>query len=289
MSFTRKRIDVSLSMAAGNFGSGGNSATITGHRVLAYIFAAGGQTLTSMECAIYGLPLSLMNQLTTMGTQYTTINKNSISLSAYEEGKSPALVFKGTIFRCFPDMRALPQACLRIFAQAGLIERVMQAQPTSIQGSADVAQVMQQVAKKAGLQFENSGVNTKVVNPYLWGSPGLQIRHLAEMAGVEHIIDRGTVAIWPPDQPRQGGGSTISPQTGMIGYPTYTDAGLEVRTLFDPSIQYGSQVTVQSDLTPACGTWQIINLEYTLEAEVPRGRWECLLTLNRTGSGGDAP
>lgn len=284
MSFTRKRIDVSFSMGSGHFGGGSNSATITGHRVTAAISAAGGQSLTTLECAIYGLPLSQMNQLTTMGTQYTQVGSNSITLAAYEEGNQPATVFKGTIQAAFADMRAMPEACLRVFAASGLIERVMTGKPTSIKGSADVARAMGQIAKQAGLQFENNGVNVKVNNPYLWGSPGLQARHLAEMAGVEHIIEKGTLAIWPAGKPRQGGNATISPQTGMIGYPAYNNAGLEVHTLFDPSIQYGTQVTVQSDLTPACGTWFITNLDYILETEVPRGRWECILTLNRTGS-----
>jgi hypothetical protein len=288
MSFTRKRIDVSLSLANGNFGGGGNSAKITGHRVIALINKPGGPGLAQLECAIYGLPLSLMNQLTTLGKNFFVQAKNTITLSAYEEGSQPSMVYKGTIQVAFADMRAMPEACLRVSATAGSFEAVKPASPTSIQGSADVAKAMGQIAKQAGLEFENNGVNTKVMNPYLWGGATLQIGRLAKAAGIEWIIDNGKLAIWPRDKARQGGGAQISPKTGMVGYPAYTQSGLEVTTLFDPSIQYGQTVTVQSDLKPACGKWIISNLSYNLEAEVPRGKWFCTLTLLQYGDGGGA-
>jgi hypothetical protein len=284
MAFTRKRIDVSISLANGNFSGGGNTYNAKGNRVTALIHKPGGGDMGTLDCGIYGLPLSVMNQLTTLGTQSTLINQNTITLKAYEEGQQPAMVFKGTISSAFADMRGMPAACLRVQALAGLLEAVKPVEPTSVKGSADVGQTMGQIAKKAGLQFENSGVNVKIANPYLWGAAGLQALHLAEAAGIEHIIDNGTLAIWPRDKPRQGDASTVQPPQ-MIGYPAYTQAGLEVTTLFDPTIKYGGSVTVKSDLKPACGKWVIIDLNYNLEAEVPRGRWECTLTLNRPISG----
>lgn len=286
MSFTRKRIDVSFSLANGNFGSGGgNSATITGHRVLALINKPGGAGPSQLECAIYGLPLSTMNQLTTLGKNFSQQFKNTITLTAYEEGQQPAMVYKGDIFAAFADMRAMPQSCLRVSATAGSFAAVKPMAPTSVKGSADVAQILGKIAKDAGLQFENSGVNVKVMNPYLWGGARLQILRMAKAAGIEWIIDNGTLAIWPRDQARQGGGAQISPQTGMVGYPAYNQSGIEVTTLFNPSIQYGQSVTVQSDLTPASGSWIVINMAYELESETPRGKWFCTLTLVNGGDG----
>lgn len=292
MTFARKYIDISFELASGQFGGGGNNATVKGLRVLAMIHTPGGAAMGQLECAIYGLPLSAMNQLTTLGTQFTLYNQNKIKLKAYEEGQQPAMVFSGTITTAFADIRQ-PEGCLRVSALAGLFEAVKPTEPVSQKGSTDVSQTMKQIAGKAGLQFEDNGVNVKVMNPYLFGSPRQQALILAKAAGIEWVIENDTLAIWKPDQARQGGGATISPQTGMVGYPRYTQAGLEVTTLFNPSIKYGTSVTVQSELTPACGSWTVLDQIYNLETEVPGGKWFCTLTLGRGGGqgggGGDVP
>ncbi|GJD63746.1 baseplate hub protein [Methylobacterium frigidaeris] len=283
MTFSRKFIDVSISLASGSYAAGGNKADIKGHRVVALIRKPGGADMAQLECAIYGLPLSVMNQLTTLGTQMNLYSKNTITLKAYEEGQQPAMVFEGNIHVAFADMRAMPETCLRISALAGLFAAVKPVDVTSQKGSTDVAQTMEQIAKKAELKFENNGVNTKIVNPYLPGSARQQAHLLAKHAGIEWIIDNGTLAIWPAGKSRNGGLVKISPTDGMIGYPAYNQAGIEVTARFNPAIQYGRQVEVESDLKPACGTWTIVNLDYALEAEVPKGKWQTTLTLGRTG------
>lgn len=292
MAFAKKHIDVSFELASGQFGGGGNNATVKGLRVLAMIHKPGGAAMGQLECAIYGLPLSAMNQLTTLGTQSTLFGKNTIKLKAYEDGQQAAMVYSGTITTAFADIRQ-PDACLRVSALAGLFEALKPTEATSQKGSTDVSQTMKQIADKAGLQFEDAGVNTKVMNPYLSGSPRQQALLLAKAAGIEWIIDNDTLAIWKPNQPRQSQAGTISPETGMVGYPRYNQAGLEVTTLFDPAITFGGTVTVKSDLTPACGTWIVTDMIYNLETEVPNGKWFCTLTVTRPlgqgGGGGDVP
>lgn len=281
MTFSRKFIDVSISLASGSYAAGGNKADIKGHRVVALIRKPGGADMAQLECAIFGLPLSVMNQLTTLGTQFNLFSKNVITLKAYEEGQQPAMVFEGNINVAFADMRAMPETCLRVSALAGLFAAVKPVDVTSQKGATDVAKTMEQIAKKAELKFENNGVDTKIVNPYFPGSARQQAHELARAAGISWIIDNGTLAIWPAGKTRKGQSVVISPQTGMVGYPAYTQAGIDVTTLFNPAIQYGRQVEVQSDLKPACGSWSIINLDYALEAEVPKGKWFTTLTLNR--------
>ena len=65
------------------------------------------------------------------------------------------------------------------------------------------------------------------------------MRALAKAAGIHWLIDRDAVAIWPKGKARQGGGTKVSPQTGMRGYPAFTSCGIEVTTLFnsDPAVR----------------------------------------------------
>lgn len=161
----------------------------------------------------------------------------------------------------------------RIEALAGLYTQVAPAEPTSVKGSADVAQTIERIAKAAGYRFENNGVNVKVMNPYVWGDANHQMKALADAAGIQWVIDRDTVAIWSTGKARQGDATRVSPSSGLVGYPAFTSSGIEVTTTFNPTLQYGGTIEVESQLKPACGKWNIVNLDHMLESELPRGKW----------------
>ena len=278
MSFTQKRITVQIALANGQFNGGGNTAEISGLRVSAQVNIPGGPTKSSLSAAIYGLPLSMMNQLSTVGTQYTEQAQNTITVMAGDAVAGMAQIYKGTLFAAYVDAQGMPEVALRVRGMTGLYEAVKSVPPTSIQGSGDVATIMQGLASQMGLQFENNGVNVKLANPYLSGPSWLQALTVAQHAGIEHIIDNGVLAIWKPGRARQGGPVMISPQTGMIGYPMFSQPTVIVRTLFDPTIKYGGSMQIQSDLTPACGTFVIRNVDLELESLVPHGRWFATLS-----------
>jgi hypothetical protein len=59
----------------------------------------------------------------------------------------------------------------------------------------------------------------------------------------------------------------------MVGYPGYNGTGISVQTLFNPSIQFGRTVQVESSLKPASGKWFVASLNHLLEAYMPDGSW----------------
>lgn len=281
MAFTRKHLDFSFQLAEGNFQGGGNKAEVKNHRASVQIDNMGAPDMAKCQIAIWGMPLSLMNQLTTLGNDVNLIGKNFVSIYAYEEGGQKSYVFKGTINVAFADLRAQPQGCFRVEAMVGYYEQIMKAEPTSAPGSQDVAQLFKQIADKAGLQFEDGGVKAKVVNPYLWSSPRIQMKQLGQMAGVSWDIDRDKLSIWQPPQARPGGAVEIGPTTGMVNYPTFTSSGIEVTTLFNPNLKYGGTIKVKSELTPACGQWYIFHLGAELDADIPNGKWFSTFSCSR--------
>jgi hypothetical protein len=136
-----------------------------------------------------------------------------------------------------------------------------------------------------GLNFENNGVQVQLSNPYLSGTARTQAQTVAQHAGIEWIIDNGTLAIWYPGQARGGVAPLISPSTGMVGYPAYTSQGILVRSIYNPSIGYGHKIEVVSDLQDACGEWVINSLSYDLESMVPHGKWFATMEAVRVGIG----
>jgi hypothetical protein len=283
LAFTQKLINVQFNLANGSFGSGkNNTATIRGARVSCHIVNTGGASNSNMELAIYGLPLTVMNQLSTVGTQAYKMYKNSVTVEA-GDASGMTLVFGGDIYSAFVDAQSMPNVCFRVMAAPGSFQAIKPATPLSIRGSADVAGMMKTLAGQMGFGFENAGVDLKLANPYYAGTAWKQAIAIAKHAGIDMIVDRNIMAIVPPAKTRSGEAVLISPQTGMMGYPAFNQANVLVRAYYSPSVKYLGAIEVKSDLTPANGKWKVNRLEYQLESMVPNGRWEMMMEAVQIG------
>ncbi|OAI28695.1 hypothetical protein A1351_11365 [Methylosinus sp. R-45379] len=266
MAFTEKQLRVTFNL------SDGSSKTIAGKRIVAKVSNAGAPSQGQLDCVIFGLRLSDMNQMSTVGTQWGVFNQNKVTLEGGDASRMN-LIFKGTIGIAFVDANAQPEVCFRFNAVAAGYESVSPIDPTSNETDTDVVQTLQQIATKAGLGFENNGVNIKIGPQYLAGSALEQIRVLCDAAGIMWIIENNSLAIWNPGQARKGAAVLISPQTGMIGYPAFSTNSIIVRTQFNPQLKFGCQIEVKSDLTPATGTWNTFYVAHDLSAQLPGGPW----------------
>ena len=234
---------------------------------------------------VYGMQLSQMNQLSTLGMQLILYRRNTVVVEAGDADGGMATVFVGTITNAWADMQSAPDVPFRVEAHTGLLESVQTVPPSSYTGPTNVSVVMSSLATKMGLSFENNGISVILSNPYFYGSPRNQVKAAAQAAGIEWIIDNGKLAIWPKGQARGGSIPLISPDTGMRNYPMYTSKGVLVVTLFNPSIGYGNKINVQSSLTPASGEWVVCGLDYDLDAQVPHGKWFTSINAVRPGLG----
>ncbi len=284
MSFTTKYIEVDFSLAHGVFAGGGNTYTAKGCRISAQITKAGGLSFGEALISIYGLPLSVMNQLGTFGQTLTVIGRNTVTVKAGDDPSNLATVYTGDIQNAYTDGWSQPNVPFRVEARVAAYVGVKPIPPLSHPGSQDVAEMLGQVAQSAGWQIEDNGVACKIMNPYFPGTATQQLLKIVDAARIEHIVDNGTLAIWNPGQARQGAATPISPETGLVGYPRFNSLGIDIVTLWQPTLAYGQNIQVQSSITPACGTWNIHYLEYDLECETPNGRWFCNVMAHPLGS-----
>ena len=283
-SFTRKQIGVSIALGTGTFGeSGATTVNLSGLRVSASIVKAGGAAMGNAQIRVFGMPLTLMNQLSTLGLLITQVRRNTVTVTA-GDANGMSTVFTGTINNGWTDFQGAPETVFNIEAYAGSVEAVAPIAPSSFSGGTDVATIMAGLAKTMGLQFENSGVSVQLSNPYLPGTGRQQAESVAKAADINWIIDDGVLAIWPKNTARTGSNPTVSPSTGLVGYPTYDSMGVILKTLFNPAIKYGSSIQVQSSLTPACGTWSVYMLAHELESETPGGQWFTTMKAARPGT-----
>jgi hypothetical protein len=277
MSFTRKRIDVTVTLGTGEFGnSGANTVTLSGLRVHVEAQAYGGDAMPTAQVRVYGLPLDMVNQLTTVGPVNAAIRgKNAMLIAAGDDETGLQTVYNGSILESWGDFQGTPDAPLNVIGAAGISAALKPVQALSYVGATDVAQIMQTLAQTMGLAFENNGVSVQLYNPYFPGTALQQVRTCARAANIYFALDRGTLAIWPKNSARGAGQEIplISPETGLVGYPAFSSNGIGLTTLFNPRINPGGQVQVQSSLPVACGIWRVAQVYHSLQSETPNGQW----------------
>lgn len=294
MAFVRRILKATFVLGEGDFGGGGqNQVDLPALRATADVVYAGGNAMGTLEMSIYGMPLSQMNALSTLGMIYTQQRRNSITVTAGDEDDSGgsvsgmATVFQGTIRTAWPDMQAAPDVPFRVSAATGLIDAIAPSKTISISGTAAAETMLSGLAVQMGLRFENNGVSVKLPNPYYAGSARSQALAIVQDAGIEwNAGANGVLAIWPAGQARTAASILISKTTGMDGYPSYTSNGVMLRTLFNPSLGLGNSVEIQTDLKlPYAGKWSVYGLNHHLDCMVPNGRWFSDVQAAPFGSG----
>lgn len=278
MAFSKKKIDVIFELANGKFEGGGNTYTASGLRTSCSIEVKGAGYQGNARVAIYGIPLDIMNQLSNVGPKWAQAQPNNMTIMAGDEISGMQIVWQGNIYVAMVDATAMPHVAFLVEGRPGYFGQIKSAPPLSIQGSGDVATMMQQIANGLGMTFENNGVVKKLANPYYSGSLVSQATQIARDAGILWIMDRNTLAICNPGEPRKGDAPLISAETGMIAYPLFNQNMIILRAYYNPSVQFMGLVEVKSDITPANGKWLVQSLTYELEAEMPKGKWHMDIT-----------
>lgn len=285
MSLVQREIEVTLALSpevnpAGenNFGPGtGNTVTLSGLRIAAQVDVWGPPGKCLGKVRIHGMTPAQMAACSLLGKPWNFVSKNGITLRAGDAQSGLSLILQGSFQVAYQDFNSAPDSSFYIESQVGALGAMVPVPPSSYPGSADAAVIMQNIATQMGLNFENSGVQVTLSNPYLPGTLLQQAERLAKAADLNLLIDgdppTGTLAIWPRTGTRNGETVLLSPETGLVGYPLYTDGGVTVRSLFNPMLQVGKTFQLQSSISSACGTWCIRTLSHDLESQTPGGKW----------------
>jgi hypothetical protein len=205
-------------------------------------------------------------------------------------------VFVGTMIEAWVDAKSAPEVAFQVSALAGYLNAVKPVPPTSYNGKVDAATVVAGIAAQmaplgaapeddggttAGVAFRNDGVTAQIESPYLHGTYLDQVQDIADDGNFNWAFVGTVLTIWPVGQSLGGQIVKISPETGMVGYPAYTQTGVHVTTLYNPGLHFGATIELDTDLTPAKGTWEVFTVGHSLESETPGGKWftfiDCLI------------
>jgi hypothetical protein len=278
MAFVKRKIDLTFKLGTGTFGeTGADTVKLSGLRVRASIVIAGGPSQSQAQLRVYGLTPSLLNQLSALNQAVMVSRNNSVTVAAGDDAAGVATVFQGQVAIGQVDMLGAPDSALLVVAFAGMLDAMKPAPPSSYPGDVPVSTVMADLAKRMGYAFEdNLTAKTDAIlsSPYFPGTARDQVVRAAEAADLNWIIDKGVLAIWPRSGTRAGKVPVISPETGMVGYPSYSSyLGIQVKSLFNPFLNCGETVAVKSSLAFANGSWTTYSIAHELDSEMPDGEW----------------
>lgn len=254
--------------------SGTDTVTLSGFRTSVRIQNSGAPGGNTASVQVFGMSPSLMDQLSTLGIVFNIVPKNTVTISAGDEEVGLSPVFSGTIFASYGEYNAAPNVPFLLECLSGLADATAPAAASSFTGSTNVADIMAGFARQMNAGFENNGVSVQLSCPYFDGNLWTQMRTCAEHAGINAEIIEGKLSIWP----KGGNRNTqtipiVSKETGMIGYPAYTQQGILVRSLFNPQIAFGGLIKVESAVKLTTQTWAVNKLDLTLDSMVPKGHW----------------
>lgn len=273
-SFTNKTIQVVMAMAEGVFQNGANQITVEGLPTTVDIQKQGGDERPSCTVTIGNLNIDVVKQLTTLSFRPLQRFKNQITVNAGEAGKQLQTIFIGDFENAYGEFQNAPTMNLMVKAIAAQHGALMATPATSVDGTEQVAKLMEQWAVEAGCTLENKGVNASVKNVVYRGSPVDKAKTLARDVGIDLIIDDGKFIITPNGQAVDGNAVLIDPKHGLLGYPAFSNDGIEFNMIFDPNVKIGGLVKIESVVPRASGIWKVTKITTKLEAYVPNsGSW----------------
>ena len=277
-----RRLNFTFQLEAGHVfkGTGSDTMTLTGLRATAHVENANLPTTGTGVFRIWGINLNDMNSLSAAGRVWQMNSKNKILVQAGDDVSGMSTVFSGNIVEAWPDFSRQPDTNFFVSASPAFLPQLKPVPPNSFTGGTSVATALQQIIKPVGLTLENNGVNTILASPYFAGSTWDQVNAAVRAANCFGFIDgvNNKLAIWPKTGSRSGSPGVISPENGMIGYPSFQANQVVVRTLFDPNISVngatGKQITIKSQLTAANGKFTVSAATHDLASQMENGPWE---------------
>jgi len=288
MSFKKRRIDVTFNLGKGQFGNDrGSDVTLRGYRTQVSIAGYTGDVQSKLQLRIDGLTQDMANQLTSIGPIYEERRNNQVLIAAGDaQDDALTVAYQGTIEQAWAEYNHAPDITLNVIASAGAIEAVRPVRARSYRGAIKASTVISDIASSIGLVLENNGVSAVLSNPYFPGTAIEQLRACAKAGHFHYTIDRGVIAIWPYRHYRFMAGKTlvIEPGKNLIGYPSFTGAGVEFTVLYTPELGLGQVVKVVSVIDAAQGDWSIVNLTHQLESEKPGGLWKSVIRCLRAST-----
>jgi hypothetical protein len=237
------------------------------------IYACGSKfasaIMNSCECRIYNLTRQLRNTILTLASPLIIRPPGQpakqpvlMTLKAGRQSYGTTTFYQGNVISCNvtqpPDIGITLRALANNF-QMSIIGNFQFPANTLL------SEISQQVAQAQGLTLDFEATDKQINNFSFTGAQNNLIQKLNEAGGVQAYEDNGVLVVLNSGSSRKGANITISESTGMVGIPQVTEQGVAVRVMFNPLIQLGGTVTINSLINPAAnGQFKVLKIDYEI-------------------------
>lgn len=251
----------------------------------------GGQQYGNAKIEVFGVPLATMNQIARLWLEaLTPQNTDSVAIDVWD-GDGFVPFFQGIITWSAVDASAVPNVKLVIEANAGMQLMNMTASPYSNAGPVLLKDALTTIAALGGfaVDYSASAPAYMLTDVRATGSPLEQIGQLiAHYPDLTYFPNLQRVIVRKANAPYGTDTITISDSTGKMGFPVYSQSGLQFSTLFNPNIYPGVGVNVESTFDYVNRTtWVAAVIAHSIEPNLPGGQWTTSVAANSFGPKGN--
>lgn len=278
-----RQLQCNLILQSGQFNQGGNVKLVNSNLIVSGVSTINATIHTSLsnnftnsaDITIYGMNESDIAALSTLGYEALKFQLNRIELYANYADQQKSLCFSGYIVRAWCDFSD-PSRPMHFECQTTYQEALGGVTPTSIKGQIGVVDLFSKFAASLMYSIQNNGVTGILNNPIFTGSPIDQLKKLSKQTGTACVADKGVIKIAPLRFALSNSILNISSDRGLLGYPTLDAWGVKLKIRYDPTLQIGQYVKLET-IVPIPGletSIQVPNAAATV-SRVPRanGRW----------------
>lgn len=254
-----------------------NQLSTTGLRVTSSIISGNGSMTPTAQIKIYNLKMETMLDLMRIRWQSMTALMSTIKLEVGEEGKTLAIAYEGNITFAHIDMNGAPDVALVIDSQVGALDSLKSVPSICFTKPTDAAGIVETICLGLGYVFENNAGASKILNPATYENPNIhKVEQICHDCDFDLYVEHKLIAITPRGVSRQLAVPVITPNTGLIGYPSPDQRGVKFKCFYDPLIRFGGLIKLdESELTTCNGEWRIYGLTILLDSNVANGNWFC--------------
>lgn len=278
-SFTSKQLRITFILAGANAkfpGTGNNTLVLTNLRASAKVQGVSRQA-TQMDLKVMGMKPEDMNALTVAWANPPVVLDHLVIVEA-NDGNGWVQVFKGTITEAQPQFTAQPDVYFHCLASVGYFQKIAAAPPTSYPFTVDIGVAADDIITAMGFKYVDGGASGVLSSPYFTGTLYDQLVQACAAANADFYMQGDTVLVTPHGLPRKNQPAVVlNKGTGLIGYPVFERAGLNIMAVWNSAFQTGTPIQLTSAIPSANGRWYPFALTHALDCNLPKGRWDSQL------------
>lgn len=261
-----RQLQCKITLQSGEFQQGVNTKLVDNLTINVTITKSLNSNFTQQaSVVIYGMNKSDIAALSTLGYIPLSYELNRIEIYAQYEGQAPALAYKGYITKAWAEF-ANPSRPMYFECQTTYQDAISNATNFSNQGSISAEDAFKLYASKLGYSFSNNGVTGQLNNLILTGSPIAQLQQLAKQTQTTCAIDNGILKIAPLGQAFSNEILNINSGSGLISYPVIDVWGIRFRMRYNPILQIGQYIKLQTTVPvpKSTGQWYVYHMDSSL-------------------------